>query len=116
MASTHYPNEIVEFSVQQKIERGKPDWANYFRGVAAELIAAGTRSFSTYYTLADLLRNGSISAGQDAAILKVFQDPKISDGALPLARAGLAQVRVRRRGPRAMTTLVQRTRLADGRP
>jgi galactokinase len=41
MSSTHFPNEIVEFSVQRKIERGKPDWANYFRGVAAELIGAG---------------------------------------------------------------------------
>src|SRR3954451_9334175 len=41
MSSTHFPNEIVEFSVQKKIERGKPDWANYFRGVAAELIGAG---------------------------------------------------------------------------
>jgi galactokinase len=41
MASTVYPNEFVEFSLQKKIERGKPNWGNYCRGVAAELIGAG---------------------------------------------------------------------------
>jgi galactokinase len=38
--STHFRG-IVEFSVQEKITRGEPKWANYVRGVAAELIAAG---------------------------------------------------------------------------
>lgn len=41
VASTHYPKQTIEFSVQGKIERGEPAWANYFRGVAAELLAAG---------------------------------------------------------------------------
>jgi galactokinase len=41
VSSTHFPDEIVEFSVQQKIERGEPAWANYMRGVAAELLGAG---------------------------------------------------------------------------
>ncbi|HEY7089554.1 MAG TPA: galactokinase family protein, partial [Tepidisphaeraceae bacterium] len=41
LVSTHYPKQIVEFSVQQKIQRGEPAWANYFRGVAAELLGAG---------------------------------------------------------------------------
>jgi galactokinase len=41
IASTVYPNEFVEFSIQKKIERGKPAWGNYARGVAAELIRAG---------------------------------------------------------------------------
>jgi galactokinase len=40
VVSTHYPDQI-EFSVQQKIARGEPAWGNYFRGVAAELLAAG---------------------------------------------------------------------------
>ena len=40
-ASTVYPNEFVEFSLRKKIERGKPSWGNYVRGVAAELIGAG---------------------------------------------------------------------------
>jgi galactokinase len=41
IASAVYPNEFVEFSLQKKIERGKPSWGNYIRGVAAELIGAG---------------------------------------------------------------------------
>src|SRR5471032_3071029 len=32
-ASTVFPNEFVEFSLQKKIERGKPVWGNYSRGV-----------------------------------------------------------------------------------
>jgi galactokinase len=39
--STVFPDEIVEFSVNQKITTGEPKWANYIRGAAAELIAAG---------------------------------------------------------------------------
>jgi galactokinase len=41
LSSTVYPNELVEFSLQKKIERGSPAWSNYSRGVAAQLIAAG---------------------------------------------------------------------------
>jgi galactokinase len=41
LASTVYPNEVVEFSLQKKIERGSPSWGNYSRGVAAQLIAGG---------------------------------------------------------------------------
>src|SRR5687768_1687397 len=41
LASTAFPGQIVEFSVEHKITRGEPEWANYFRGVAAELEMAG---------------------------------------------------------------------------
>ena len=41
LASTVFPGSIVEFSVQERIERGEPAWANYSRGVAAELLHAG---------------------------------------------------------------------------
>jgi len=41
LASTAFPGQVVEFSVQKKIERGEPAWTNYSRGVAAELVAAG---------------------------------------------------------------------------
>jgi galactokinase len=41
LASTAFPGEIVEFSIEKKIERGRPQWTNYIRGVAAELQAAG---------------------------------------------------------------------------
>jgi galactokinase len=41
VASTVFSNEFVEFSLQKKIERGKPAWGNYVRGVAAQMIGAG---------------------------------------------------------------------------
>ena len=41
LASTAYPGAIVEFSIEQKITRGEPAWANYPKGAAAQLIAAG---------------------------------------------------------------------------
>ena len=41
LASTAFTGTIVEFSVQKQIERGEPSWANYSKGVAAELEAAG---------------------------------------------------------------------------
>src|SRR5437667_9610905 len=40
-ASTAFEGQIAEFRVDQPIERGEPKWANYNRGVAAELIEAG---------------------------------------------------------------------------
>jgi galactokinase len=41
LASTAFPGQVVEFSVEKRIERGEPAWTNYIRGVAAELEAAG---------------------------------------------------------------------------
>src|SRR5438034_4658082 len=42
LASTAFPDQPVEFSVQRKIERSPTgSWDNYSRGVAAEMIAAG---------------------------------------------------------------------------
>ncbi len=43
IASTLFPDQIVEFAVDQPINRGEPTWANYVRGVAAELLGAGIR-------------------------------------------------------------------------
>src|SRR5688500_7573479 len=41
LASTVFPSEVVEFSLDRKIESGKPSWPHYSKGVAAELIGAG---------------------------------------------------------------------------
>jgi galactokinase len=41
LASTVFPQELIEFSLQHKIERAQPQWSNYSRGVAAQLIGAG---------------------------------------------------------------------------
>src|SRR5688500_16518677 len=41
LASTVFPGQIVEFSLQGRITPGEPSWANYCKGIAAELIGAG---------------------------------------------------------------------------
>jgi galactokinase len=41
VGSTHFPQQLAEFSLEKRIERGEPSWANYPKGVAAELVAAG---------------------------------------------------------------------------
>ena len=41
LASSMFPGEVAEFSVQEKIQAGQPKWANYSKGIAAELIDAG---------------------------------------------------------------------------
>jgi galactokinase len=41
LASTAFPGEVAEFSIEKKIEKGKLTWTNYIRGVAAEMVAAG---------------------------------------------------------------------------
>ena len=40
-ASTAFEGQLAEFRVDRKIERGEPKWANYNKGIAAELIDAG---------------------------------------------------------------------------
>src|SRR6185503_19739401 len=41
LASTIFPGHVVEFSLDKKIAPGEPKWANYSKGMAAELIGAG---------------------------------------------------------------------------
>ena len=41
VASTVFPGQIAEFSVNEPIKIAEPKWSNYVRGVAAELIDAG---------------------------------------------------------------------------
>ena len=41
LGSDAFPGQLAEFSLEQKITRGEPSWANYSRGVAAELLDAG---------------------------------------------------------------------------
>ncbi len=40
-ASSVFPGQIATFQIDKPIPRGEPKWANYSKGVAAELIAAG---------------------------------------------------------------------------
>jgi galactokinase len=41
LSSTAFAGSVVQFSINERITRGEPAWANYSRGVAAELLAAG---------------------------------------------------------------------------
>ncbi len=41
LVSTVFPDEVVQFSLQEKIVPGQPSWANYCKGVAQQLVAAG---------------------------------------------------------------------------
>jgi galactokinase len=41
LASTVFPKQIAEFSIQQRPEIGEPKWSNYSRGIAAMLFDAG---------------------------------------------------------------------------
>jgi len=43
LASTVFPKQVVEFSVKENIVRGEPSWANYSKGIAAELKGAGVQ-------------------------------------------------------------------------
>jgi galactokinase len=41
LASALFPGKVAEFSLQEPIKAGEPKWANYSKGMAAELIDAG---------------------------------------------------------------------------
>ena len=41
LASTIYPDQVVEFSVNEPIVRGEPKWANYIKGALAQLKGVG---------------------------------------------------------------------------
>jgi galactokinase len=81
LASTAFPGQVAEFSVEQKINRGEPSWANYMRGVAAELVQAGIplTGMEALYTN-NLPVGGGLSSS--AAI-------EVSTGIALLALAGL---------------------------
>jgi galactokinase len=43
LATTVYPGEVAEFVLDQSIIAGEPKWANYSKGIAAMLVAAGIK-------------------------------------------------------------------------
>jgi galactokinase len=59
LASTAFGASIVEFSVQRPIKPGEPTWANYSRGVAAELKLAGIPLVGMDALIANTLPVGS---------------------------------------------------------
>jgi galactokinase len=59
LASTAFDGRVVEFSVQKPIKPGEPTWANYSRGVAAELKLAGIPLVGMDALIANTLPVGS---------------------------------------------------------
>ncbi len=41
LASSAFPGDVVQFSTGEKITPGEPTWANYSKGVVAEMLGAG---------------------------------------------------------------------------
>ncbi len=70
LASTNFPNDRVEFSVQARVARGEPKWANYCRGIAAELLSAGIPLTGMEALIANTLPVGG-GLSSSAAILVV---------------------------------------------
>ncbi len=81
IASSAFSNEIVEFSIQGKIERGEPKWSNYARGMAAELLAAGIPLVGMDALLTNTL---PVSSGLSSSAATL-----VSIGTALLATAGL---------------------------
>ena len=81
LASTAFPEQVVEFSVQTKIHPDEPEWANYVRGVAAQLVGAGIPLCGMDALVANTLPVGS-GLSSSAAI-------EISTGVALLTLAGL---------------------------
>jgi galactokinase len=81
LASTAFAGQIVEFSIEQKITRGEPSWANYSKGVAAELIGDGIRLVGMDALLSNTLPVGG-GLSSSAAI-------EVGTGRALLASAGV---------------------------
>jgi galactokinase len=90
LASSVYPNELVEFSLQEKIERGRPAWGNYSRGVAAELIAAGIPLVGMDALIANTLPvGGGLSSSAAVEIATALGLLTLAGGKLDLTRLAL---------------------------
>jgi galactokinase len=75
IASTVFPGQVAEFSVDQPIKAGDPKWANYSKGVAAELIRAGIPLAGMDAMITNTLPVGgglSSSAAIEVATLQAF--------------------------------------------
>src|SRR4051812_4988206 len=95
LTSTAFAGQVVEFSTDKKITAGEPTWANYSKGVAAELIDAGVPLVGMDTMLANTLPVGSglsssaaIMVGTGKALLTVSgQDMEVTRLALICQKA-----------------------------
>jgi len=90
LASTIYPNQLVEFSVQEKIQRGQPQWANYCKGVAAELLAAGIPLTGMDALISNTLPpGGGLSSSAALEVATAFAFLTLTGAKLDLTRLAL---------------------------
>jgi galactokinase len=68
LGSTAFSKQMIEFSIDSKISPGEPTWANYSRGVAAEMIDAGVPLVGMDALIANTLPVGS-GLSSSAAIM-----------------------------------------------
>jgi galactokinase len=78
LGSTAFPGALAEFSVREQVTRGEPKWANYNRGVAAQLQAGGIPLVGMDALLSNTLPVGgglsssaAIEVGTAVAMLKL---------------------------------------------
>lgn len=79
VGSTHFPGQFVEFDLAKPIEPVQPpsNWANYVRGIAAQLLAAGHKLRGVDVLMANTLPAGSglsSSAAVEVGVGRVLLD------------------------------------------
>jgi len=91
IASTVFPGDLVEIPLQEKITPGEPKWANYSRGVVAELRAAGVPLSGADLLVANTLPVGgglsssaAIEVGTALALLLITGAEDMDRGRLAL--------------------------------
>jgi galactokinase len=91
VASTAFKDQIAEFHVDRPIERGQPKWANYNKGVAAELIKAGIPLTGMDVLMANTLPIGG-GLSSSAAILVGTALAFLSIGSMKMDASRLALI------------------------
>jgi galactokinase len=91
ITSTVFAGDVVEISLQQPIKPGEPTWANYSRGVVAELLAAGVPLGGADLLIANTLPVGgglsssaAIEVGTALALLLITGTEDMDRGRLAL--------------------------------
>jgi len=117
LASTVYPNELVEFSLQHKIEKASPAWGNYGRGVAAQLIAAGIPLVGMDALLANTLPvGGGLSSSAAIEVATSLGLLTISGGKMDATRLALLCQKAEHEYAGVPCGIMDQTIVASARP
>jgi galactokinase len=116
IASTVYPNELVDFSLQRKIERGSPPWGNYVRGVAAELIGAGVPLVGMDGLISNTLPvGGGVSSSAAVEVATALALLKLAGGKLDPTRLALLCQKAEHEYAGVPSGIMDQTIVASGR-